>query len=52
LKSFPGAGLALVVGASGAVGNALFDLIGETAAFEKVIGLSRSVSGVSNRETD
>ena len=44
LKSFPDAGLALVVGASGAVGNALFDFIGEADAFEKVIGLSRSGS--------
>jgi NAD(P)-dependent dehydrogenase (short-subunit alcohol dehydrogenase family) len=44
LSSFPNTGLAVVAGASGAVGKALFDRIQQCNPFQRVVGLSRSGS--------
>lgn len=45
LGSFPPAGLAVVIGASGGIGAALQQALSRSSAFDKVVGLSRSVDG-------
>lgn len=45
LGSFPPAGLAVVIGATGGIGSALQDALGQSGRFERVIGLSRSLDG-------
>jgi NAD(P)-dependent dehydrogenase (short-subunit alcohol dehydrogenase family) len=42
MKSFPGGGMALVVGASGGIGSALVSVLEADPAFARVVGLSRS----------
>lgn len=45
LASFPPAGLAVVIGATGGIGGALQTVLGQSGRFERVLGLSRSLDG-------
>lgn len=45
LGSFPPAGVAVVIGASGGIGSALLQLLNQSGRFDQVIGLSRSADG-------
>ena len=45
LQSFPTGGMAVVLGASGGIGNALEAALRQSGAFETVLGLSRSADG-------
>lgn len=42
LLSFPSGGIALIIGASGGIGNAIMTQIASSARFDKAIGLSRA----------
>lgn len=45
LGSFPPAGIAVVIGASGGIGSALHQLLEQSGRFEQVLGFSRSADG-------
>lgn len=41
LESFPAGGLAVVIGVTGGIGGAFFDLLGKSERFAAIVGLSR-----------
>ena len=46
LKTFPGGGIAVVIGASGGLGSALFRPLARSSRFGQVVGLSRSAGSI------